>query len=218
MRASSLTKSASALIALIAFPFAPASAHPHVWVTVKETVLYKDGAITGLRQSWTFDEYYTEMAIEGLDKNGDGKYDRQELQELAQVNVDGLKEFDYFTYAKAGDMDVKFKPPVDYWLEYKDKILTLHMTSPLQQPVRADDKGFKFSIFDSSYFIAFDLEKEHPVALGDGAPSGCKAVVHQPSEDDDTQALNQAFSGVMGAGGTIDLGSSQNISVECPKS
>ena len=42
------------------------------------------------------------MAIEGLDKNGDGKYDRQELSELAQVNIDGLKEFNYFTVAKLG--------------------------------------------------------------------------------------------------------------------
>lgn len=139
MPASRLTILATTLATFIAVPFGTVSAHPHVWVTVKETVVYKDGAISGLKQSWTFDEYYTEMAIEGLDKNGDGKYDREELKELAQVNIDGLKEFDYFTYAKAGDKDVKFKPPVDYWLEHTDKgALTLHMTSPLEEPVNAE--------------------------------------------------------------------------------
>ncbi|MCK9912785.1 DUF1007 family protein, partial [Microbacteriaceae bacterium K1510] len=80
------------------------------------------------------------------DKNGDGKYDREELKELAQVNIDGLKEFDYFTYAKLGPTALKFKPPVDYWLDYTDKgILTLHFTLPLEQPVSADAPGFTFS-------------------------------------------------------------------------
>jgi ABC-type uncharacterized transport system substrate-binding protein len=39
------------------------SAHPHVWVSVKETVLYGNGSITGLQQAWTFDEFYTAQAI-----------------------------------------------------------------------------------------------------------------------------------------------------------
>ena len=123
---------------------APALAHPHVWVTASATVLYDHNTITGLQQAWTFDEFYTQQAIEGLDKNGDGKYDRQELSELAQVNMDGLKEFNYFTVAKLGDADLKFKPPVDYWLEYNaQKILTLHFTLPLEKPVAGGGDGLR---------------------------------------------------------------------------
>ena len=80
---------------------APALAHPHVWVTASATVLYEHNTITGLQQAWTFDEFYAAMAIEGLDKNNDGVYDREELAPLAKVNIDGIKEFDYFTYATA---------------------------------------------------------------------------------------------------------------------
>ena len=219
MRASSLMTMTTALFALVVLPMGAARAHPHVWVTVKEEVIYEDGAITGLRQSWTFDEYYTEMAIEGLDKNGDGKYDREELKELAQVNIDGLKEFDYFTYAKAGDKDLKFKPPVDYWLEHSDKgILTLHMTSPLQEPVRAGTSDFTFSVFDSSFYIAFDLAEDDAVKLGAGAPEGCKAKVQEPPEDDDIETLNQAFSSVLGSGGTVDIGKTRRVAVECSRS
>ena len=69
-----------------------------MWITVETTVLYDKGAFTGLQQKWTFDEFYTAMAIEGLDKNNDGIYDREELSELAKVNIDGMKEFGYFTY------------------------------------------------------------------------------------------------------------------------
>ena len=142
-------------------------------------MLYANGAITGLQEAWTFDEFYTAQAIEGLDKNGDGKYDREELAELAQVNIDGLKEFDYFTYAKLGGADRKFKPPENYWLEHTDKgILTLHFTLPLEQPVPADAAAFTFSVYDPSYFIAFDLAEGRPgqarePARRQAAPRSC---------------------------------------------
>ena len=38
---------------------APASAHPHVWVTVKSELVYaSDGSITGVRHAWTFDDMF----------------------------------------------------------------------------------------------------------------------------------------------------------------
>ena len=51
-----------------------ADAHPHAWIDVRVTVLFDgDGAITGLRQSWLFDEFYTAFATEGLDGDGDAR-------------------------------------------------------------------------------------------------------------------------------------------------
>jgi len=214
------------------------AAHPHVWVTMQETVLYDKGAITGLQQAWTFDEIYTQQAIEGLDKNGDGKYDREELKELAQVNIDGLKEFDYFTHASVASTALKFKPPVDYWLDYSDKgILTLHFTLPLEQPVPADTPGFTFAVFDTSYFIAFDYAESDPVKLSAGAPAVCKAAIHDEPEDADSQKLADAFSSALGQGdqqqqqqlgdapgpmgnaGTVSLGGAgKTVAVECAKS
>jgi ABC-type uncharacterized transport system substrate-binding protein len=212
---------ALALAAGLAGSAGGAAAHPHVWVTASATVLYDHNAITGLQQAWTFDEFYTQQAIEGLDKNGDGKYDRKELSELAQVNMDGLKEFNYFTVAKLGADDLKFKPPVDYWLEYTAKgILTLHFTLPLEKPVPADATGFAFSVSDPSYFIAFDLAKDNPIKLGPGAPPGCAATISDPTEDDaDSQKLNQAFSNALGNNnGASAFGMVKSVAVHCAKS
>ncbi len=97
---------------------APVAAHPHVWVKVETTVLYTNGAITGFRHKWTFDEFYTAMAIEGLDKNKDGVYSREELAELAKVNVDVLKEFNYFTHPRLGEQALGVEAPKEYWLEH----------------------------------------------------------------------------------------------------
>jgi ABC-type uncharacterized transport system substrate-binding protein len=108
----------AAFVAAMAFA-APALAHPHIWVTMRTTVLYENGAIVGLRHAWTFDQYYSEMAIDGLDKDKDGKYSREELAELAKVNVEALKEFAYFTYPKLAGADLAVAAPEDYYLEHK---------------------------------------------------------------------------------------------------
>jgi ABC-type uncharacterized transport system substrate-binding protein len=92
-------------------------AHPHVWIAVESTILYENGAITGLAQRWIFDEFYTVSAVQGLDANNDGSYDRAELAELAQLNIDGLKEFEYFTFANLAGQPLGFDQPKDYWLE-----------------------------------------------------------------------------------------------------
>ena len=118
------------------------------------------------------------MAIEGLDANKDGKYDRAELAELAKVNVDGLKDFDYFTFPVLAGQPLKLGEARDYWHEHKDGILSLHFTVPFATPVLTDAKGLTFSVYDPSYFIAFDLAKtDQPVRLGDGAPKDCALKV-----------------------------------------
>jgi ABC-type uncharacterized transport system substrate-binding protein len=113
--------SLAALAAMMWVGFAPAAhAHPHIWVTVQTTLQFDKGTVTGIRHRWLFDEYYSTMAIQGLDTNNDGIYDRQELAELAKINMDGLKEMGYFTNAKLGDQPLALDAPKDYWLEYVD--------------------------------------------------------------------------------------------------
>lgn len=211
-----------ALALVLAAAAAPAaSAHPHVWVSVETTVLYDKGTVIGLAHRWTFDEMYTAMAIQGLDTNNDGIYDRQELAELAQVNIDGLKEFDYFTYPKLGGSPVPLAEPRDYWLEYKDGVLSLHLVTPLAQPVLAEAEGLSFTVTDPSFFIAFDLAKTDPVKISQGAPAGCSATITAPQEDQElARRLGEAMQQQLGGGDALGLGVgvTKSIVVSCPKS
>lgn len=251
------------MAALLAATAAPAWAHPHVWVTVENIVVYERGSIAAILHTWTFDEMYTTMAIQGLDKNNDGNYDRDELAELAKVNMDGLKEFAYFTHVKLADQALAVEDPKDAYLDYveataqgqsepdpqpsaaapksdgksgvvgrvqnwfsgggkdkpapKPKLLRLHFTLPLQQPVLAEAQGFSFTVSDPMFFIAFEMAKDNPVKLGPGAPPGCRIAIGGEERDaDDTQRLGQAFANQgFGFGG----GFAKAIAVTCePKS
>ena len=56
---------------------------------------------TGVRHAWTFDDMFSTFATQGLESKKKGGFTRDELQPLAEVNVTSLKEFEYFSYAKA---------------------------------------------------------------------------------------------------------------------
>lgn len=112
-----------------------ADAHPHIWVRVRATVLYENGAIVAIRHAWTFDEYYTAMAIEGLDANKDGIYAREELAELAKVNIEALKEFGYFTFPKLKGQELLVGAPRDYYLVHGERKVDAAAAKPPGEPV-----------------------------------------------------------------------------------
>ena len=57
-----------------ASPPGSAQAHPHVWVTMKSEVVYApDGAATGVRHAWTFDDMFSTFATQGLAEQGEGQ-------------------------------------------------------------------------------------------------------------------------------------------------
>ena len=78
-----------------------ADAHPHVWVTMTEELLYApDGSVTGVRHAWTFDDMFSTFATQGIAQKTKGEFTREELGPLAKVNVESLKDYAYFTYAR----------------------------------------------------------------------------------------------------------------------
>src|SRR5919198_1029369 len=107
-------------IASLFLASAPALAHPHVWVTMKSELVYApDGSITGVRHAWTFDDMFSAFATQGLEAKKKGEFAREELAPLAEVNVTSLKEYDFFTYAKANGKALEFtEPPAGYYLEF----------------------------------------------------------------------------------------------------
>jgi ABC-type uncharacterized transport system substrate-binding protein len=179
-------KSLAGCLALALAPIATATevaAHPHVFVDAKASIVFDDqGRIDAVRNVWEFDEAFTAFAIQGLDTNGDGKLAAAELASLAQVNMDSLKDYDYFTYVVAGPAKHVFAAPTKYWLELHDSRLTLFFTLPLKDPVAVDGTA-TVEVFDPEYFVAFTFVKSHPVSL-EGAPPGCTATYQPPHELD----------------------------------
>ena len=191
-----------------------AEAHPHVWITATSELIYAaDGSITGVRHAWTFDDMFTTYALQGLETKTKGVYSREELSSLAQTNVDSLKEFAFFTFAKADGKKEKFQEPVDYFLEYKDAALTLHFTLMLKTPVKP--RELVLDVFDPEFFIDFQLADKNPIQLV-GAPAACQMKIQRPN-DGTANAQKLSEQNFM-SGDNSNYGAmfANKIMVECP--
>ena len=193
---------------------AAAQAHPHVWITAKSEVIYApDGSISGVRHAWTFDDMFSTYALQGIETRTKGVYSREELAPLAQTNVESLKEFGYFTFARADGKKERFLEPVDYFLEYKDSALTLHFTLPAKAPFKA--KQTALEVFDPSFFIDFKFAEKEPIKLV-GAPAACQMKFQRPN--DGTAAAQKLNENNFMNGDNSNYGAmfANKIMVECP--
>ena len=168
------------LAAALAVGSRAAQAHPHVWITATSELLYApDGSINGVRHAWTFDDMFSTYALQGIESKTKGVYSHDELAALAQTNVESLKEFAYFTFAKADGKKQKFLEPIDYFLEYRDGLLTLHFTLPLKAPVKSRELALE--VFDPTFFVDFKYADKDPVTLV-GAPAACQRSFQRPND------------------------------------
>jgi ABC-type uncharacterized transport system substrate-binding protein len=171
-----------AVLMLFALP-ALASAHPHVWVSVKSTIITdKDGIIREVRHVWTFDEPFSSYATLGLDTDKDGKLSREELAALAKVNVESLEEYGYFSYFRKDSEKKREKtaygPVRDYFLDHDGKALTLHFTVPLANP-ELSVKEARFEVYDPEFFVSFAYAEKDPVTV-EGSAQACTANLAPP--------------------------------------
>ncbi len=192
----------------------PAAAHPHVWITASSEVIYApDGSVTGVRHAWTFDDMFTAYALQGIETKTKGVYSREELAPLAQTNVESLKEFGFFTFARADGRKERFSEPVDYFLEHANGLLTLHFTLPLKAPVKARELALE--VFDRTFFIDFKFADKEPVSLA-GAPAACQIKFQRPNDGTaNAQKLNED-NFTSGENSNFGAMFANKITVNCP--
>jgi ABC-type uncharacterized transport system substrate-binding protein len=202
-----------ALALLGLFAVTQASAHPHVWVTMKSEIVYAaDGTATGIRHAWTFDDMFSTFATQGLAAKEKGKFTREELAPLAEVNVTSLKEFDYFTQARQNGKKADLNAPVDYYLEFNNGLLTLNFTLPFKTPAKA--QSLDFEVYDGTYFVDFSFAEKDAAKLV-GAPADCKLSIARPGEAP-AQGKGESFFNNLAPNSNFGAQFANKIAVKCP--
>jgi nickel/cobalt exporter len=175
------------LLGALGMSATPIAAHPHVWIDARSNVVFDgQGRIVALDHRWTMDEMYTEAAVDGLDKDGDGVYSPEELQPLTKENIESLKEYEYFTSFKASGQKLSFGDVVEASQFWKDNRLTLSFRLPLKKPVDPLESSVVYRVYDPGFFIAIDFAGQDSVSATGSAPAGCKIELNEPVSDQQT--------------------------------
>lgn len=129
-------------------------------------------------------------AVDGTDKNKDGKYDDAELKELAALYLTNLEKYGYFTAVQAGDKPAAMGKADSPRAQFKDGRLTFSFRYPLAKPVDPKTQRFSYSSFDPSYYIDIQPAKVGGVRMGTNAPKGCGFSIRQSDGPAPPMALN----------------------------
>jgi ABC-type uncharacterized transport system substrate-binding protein len=196
---------------------APASAHPHVWITVKSQLAFTpDGKVAAVVHDWVFDEMYSSFATQGLAPAGQ-LVSKEQFAALAKENAGSLAEIGYFTTLKIGGKAVDFGSVTDYWMQERpDHLVEFHVTVPLKTPTPIT-KFLTLRVADPEYFIDFEFDDKEPVKLV-SAPSGCTATVAKPKplEASDQQKLTESFFTNLAPGTNFGFKMASAAIVACP--
>jgi ABC-type uncharacterized transport system substrate-binding protein len=172
---------------------APAGAHPHVWIEMRSDVVFNDqGQITAMNLMWTFDDGYAQMALDGLDTNGDGVYSPTELDPLTKENIASLKDYGFFTVMRYNGQKLELGEVTQYGQIWSNEKLQLHMQVPLKSPVDPMKGEFSAKVYDPDFFIAMDYAKDEPVTVIGTMPKNCELVVKPVPTDaeiEETRAM-----------------------------
>jgi ABC-type uncharacterized transport system substrate-binding protein len=180
----SLLRLLAILVALAAALPRPAEAHPHILVDAHVKLLFDQrGDLTGVANAWDFDEAFSAYAIQGYDSKGDGMPTRADLQPLAQINMEALKEYHFFTSVVADGSTAALGAPIDYWDEFAKEKMTLHFTIPLKQPVPVSGRTVVVNVYDDEYFAAVSFARDQATAFP-SEPAGCHNLLKRPERLD----------------------------------
>ena len=161
---------------------APAGAHPHAWIDLRVRVLFdEEGRVTGLRESWLFDDFYTAFALEGLGQNKHGRPTDEALERIGTLNLTNLREYDYFTEIRVDGEIVAPDGTSDPETDMVGNRLRMTFTVDLAEPLDLAGRVLDYMIFDPTYYIEMlHAETFDAVALVD-APAGCDTDVVRPN-------------------------------------
>jgi ABC-type uncharacterized transport system substrate-binding protein len=196
---------------------ASASAHPHVWVTVRSHVAFTaDGKVGSVIHDWTFDEMYSSFAVQGLAQPGQ-LAKREDFAPLAKENAGGLAQIGYFTTLKISGKAVEFGTVADYWMEERaDHLVTFHVVLPLKEPT-PPGKFFSLLVADPEFFIDFEFDDKDAITL-DNPPAGCSLSVAKPKplEADESAKLSESFFSGLAPGSNFGFKMASRAIIACP--
>lgn len=166
----------------------PALAHPHIFIDAKAVISFDDsGAVKSIHNSWTFDEAFSAWQIQGLDTNGDGTTSSEEMQELADDNMTGLAEYQYYTFAgERSDENLSFTNGRNPRFVYENGRSTLDFDVDFAAPYHIRDT-LEIAINDPEYYVAITFADASAVTLVN-APAGCAVSMDPPGTMSDDLA------------------------------
>lgn len=147
----------------------PAVAHPHVFINNTMTMVFDGGTLKGITFRWKFDEMFSATLLASFKPDAGGTYTPKDIAAIKSFAFDNLENYHYFLAFFIGNSPVKkirieqFTPTV-----VDGKTVVYSFFVPLDLPVKPEQQSVSVTVYDDTYFVAFDLMHTADVTISGG--------------------------------------------------
>lgn len=152
-----------ALLALV--PALGVHAHPHVFITSGVSIAFDGPTLTRISVDWTFDELFSQMILADYDPGRKGSFTDAEAAALRKGAFDNLRNYHYFLALFVGGKAVALPPIKDFKPSVRDGRLAYSFSLPLALQIPASTLELRITIYDDTYYVAFDKMSPTDVAI-----------------------------------------------------
>jgi len=133
-----------------------AFSHPHTFIEVKPTIEIKDEKINKFNIKWTLDDMTSMMLIMELDKNANGKFEKDENSYIFNSYFSSLEKQNFYMSINSNKQDLILKPKM-----FKASIEGNRLIYSFDIQNNISLEKLKISFFDKELFVGMIIEKEY---------------------------------------------------------
>ena len=153
---------------IVALPALGAYAHPHVFISSHVAVDFEADALTRVSVDWTFDELFSQMILADYDAGKKGSFTETEAAALKKGAFDNLRNYHYFLALSVDGKAITLPPIKDFKPSIRDGKLVYVFSLPFDLKIPATTRELRITIYDDTYYVAFDKMSPDDVALRSG--------------------------------------------------
>ncbi len=169
-----------AAVLLACAPVLAASAHPHVFISNRTTLMFDGQSFQGVAFQWTFDPMFSAMILGDYDPGHTGKFDAARAAALKAGAFDNLENYHYFVAIWVGGKPVRKLAIRQFAPSVSDQgRLVYRFFVPVDVPLKAEPQTVLLTVYDDSYYVAFDILHAQDVTVESGPSVSCDLSVQK---------------------------------------
>jgi ABC-type uncharacterized transport system substrate-binding protein len=158
----------------------PVLAHPHVFIANRSTVTFDQGMLQGISFEWTFDPMFSAMILGDYDPAHTGRFDAASAAAVKAGAFDNLVNYHYFVAIWVAGKPMKKLVIQKFAPSVTDKgRLVYTFFVPLKLPLTAGDQTVLLTVYDDTYYVAFDILHVEDVIVQSGPDVTCDLSVQK---------------------------------------
>jgi ABC-type uncharacterized transport system substrate-binding protein len=167
------------LCLLFAACSAPLFAHPHVFIANRMTLVFDKGAFQGITFQWTFDDMFSSMILSDYDPKHTGQFNAAQVKAVKDGAFDNLENYHYFIALAVGKKQLSRFSIQQFTPSVADKKLVYSFFVPLKVPVQPEGQSVRVTVYDDSYYVAFDILHVEDVTVQAGQDVTCALSIEK---------------------------------------